>query len=300
MLREIIEYLDVKSGKKYIDCTLGGGGHSAAIINKGGIVLSLDQDEEAIRYVAQKFEIRNSKLETKSENSKYKIIKIKDNWSVVKGNFANVEEIAKEAGFEKVAGVLFDLGVSSHQLEDEKRGFSFNSDEELDMRMDKSLGVKASVLVNGLTRKELERIFLELGEEKNAWKIAKEIEKVRKVLPIRTCRQLSEICRKVVGFSGKLNPATKVFQALRIQVNDELGSLTKGLESAFNLLDSKGRIVVISFHSLEDRIVKNYFKKLSEKKLAAILTDKPKEASEEEVKINNRARSAKLRAVEKI
>lgn len=147
LLDETIEYLKVRKGEKYIDCTLGGGGHSARIVELGGKVLSIDQDEDAIEY-AKKLHIN------------------KNNWIIQKGNFANIEEIAKEAGFDKVNGVLFDLGVSSHQFEDESRGFSFNSDAELDMRMDKSLGVKASVLVNGLARKELERLFWNLEKKK--------------------------------------------------------------------------------------------------------------------------------------
>jgi 16S rRNA (cytosine1402-N4)-methyltransferase len=288
LLNEVIEYLNVQKKEKYVDCTLGGGGHSAAIVERGGVVLSIDQDEDSIKYVEQ-LQITNDKL-----------LINKKNWKIIRGNFADVEEITKEAGFEKVSGVLFDLGVSSHQFDDKSRGFSFDSDAELDMRMDKNLGVKASALVNGLTRKELEKMFLELGDEENGWKIAREIERVRENLPIRTCRQLAEICERVCGRVGRLHPATKVFQALRIQVNDELGSLEKGLAGAFNILKPGGRIVVISFHSLEDRVVKKYFRTLEEENKIKMLTDKPIMAAEFEEEENPRARSAKLRAIEKI
>jgi 16S rRNA (cytosine1402-N4)-methyltransferase len=301
MLEEVIEYLQIKKGEKYVDCTLGGGGHSGRIRELGGKLLSIDQDSEAISHVWEKFKAQRSKFKIPDQNSKVdKIYEIDENWELVQGNFADIEELAKVTGFEKVSGVLFDLGVSSHQFEDKSRGFSFDSNEELDMRMDKNLGVKASALVNGLTRKELEKMFLELGDEENGWKIAREIEKVREVLPIRTCRQLSEICERVCPRVGRLHPATKVFQALRIQINDELGSLEKGLREAFSILKPGGRIVVISFHSLEDRVAKQYFRALEEEKKIKVLTNKPVMASENEEEENPRSRSAKLRAIEKI
>jgi 16S rRNA (cytosine1402-N4)-methyltransferase len=250
-------------------------------------------------HVAQEFQISNFKFQINSQNSKYQKVKIQENWGIVKANFADIEDVSKNLNFEHISGVLFDLGVSSHQFDDKSRGFSFDSDSELDMRMDKNLGVKASALVNGLTRKELEKMFLELGDEENGWKIAREIERVRENLPIRTCRQLAEICERVCGRVGRLHPATKVFQALRIQVNDELGSLEKGLAGAFNILKPSGRMVVISFHSLEDRIVKKYFRILEEEKKIKLLTDKPVMASENDEEENPRARSAKLRAIEK-
>ncbi len=306
LLNEVIEYLVVQRGGKYIDATLGGGGHSARIIGLGAKVLSLDQDVDAVNHAITKFKTRNSKLKATIKSSRFgEIYQLAENWQIVKGNFADIEEIAQITGFTAAAGVLFDLGLSSHQLADETRGFSFNSDEELDMRMDKELGVKASVLVNGLTKKELEKIFLEYGEEQLAWKIAKEIVRVRQELPVRTCRQLSEICEKVKrgreGATGKrIHPATQVFQALRIVVNDELGSLEKGLKGAFNILQNKGRIVVISFHSLEDRIIKNKFRGWAEEGKGEMVTKKTITASEKEISVNPRARSAKMRVFEKV
>jgi 16S rRNA (cytosine1402-N4)-methyltransferase len=285
LLNEAIEYLNVKSHEKYIDATLGGGGHSERIVKLGGKVLSIDQDESAINYILANC-VKNK------------------NWILYKGNFANIEEIAKETGFTEVAGVLFDLGVSSHQLEEGARGFSFDSDEELDMRMDLDLAVKASVLVNNLTKKELEKIFSEYGEEKLAWKIASMIERTRRKEPIISCRQLAEICTSVYHMmnaheNSKIHPATRVFQALRIVVNNELGSLEKGLTGAFNILKKGGRIVVISFHSLEDRIVKKTFRAWYENEKGEILTEQIVQAGEREVSENPRSRSAKLRAFEK-
>ncbi len=296
LLKESIDYLNVKSGEKYIDCTLGGGGHSGRIAELGGKVLSIDQDEEAIAAVAAKFQISKFNFQNNDQkaNFKYRIIKIKENWKIVKGNFANIEEIAKETGFTDAAGILFDLGVSSHQLEDKARGFSFDSDAELDMRMDKDLEVKASDLIKILSKKELYKIFRDYGEEEKAWNVAVEIVKTRKRQEIRSCRQLSDICRKVGG------SATKVFQALRIQINDELGSLRQGLIEALSVLKSNGRIVVISFHSLEDRIVKNQFKDWQTQKLGRVLTEKPISPQENEIEKNTRARSAKMRVFEKI
>jgi 16S rRNA (cytosine1402-N4)-methyltransferase len=288
LLEEVIEYLKIKSGEKYIDATLGGGGHSQRIHEPGGVLLSLDQDVDAINFVIQKFKIQ-----------------IGQKWQLIKGNFANIEEIAKKTNFNNVAGILFDLGVSSHQIEEDARGFSFDSDEELDMRMDQDLAVKASVLVNGLTKKELEKIFLEYGEEEMGWKIAAVIEKSRKKEPIVTCRQLAEICAQAKRESrlrrgyGEAKPATQVFQALRIVVNDELGSLEKGLIGSFNILKKEGRIVVISFHSLEDRIVKQKFRAWSEEGKGEIITQDIVRPSDREVEENPRARSAKMRVFEK-
>lgn len=301
LLNEAVEYLNVKQNEKYIDATLGGGGHSERIHDAGGILLSFDQDVDAINFVIEKHKTttKNSKIGT--------IYGIDKNWEIVKGNFENIEEIGKITGFTGVTGILFDLGVSSHQLEEDVRGFSFNSENELDMRMDRDLAVKASVLVNGLTKKELEKIFAEYGEEKLAWKIAAMIERTRKKEPITTCRQLAEICEKAyrqggergIGGVGRINAATKVFQALRIVVNDELGSLEKGLVGSFNILKKEGRIVVISFHSLEDRIVKQTFRGWHEEGEGEILTEQIVQPQAQEIADNPRSRSAKLRAFKK-
>lgn len=284
LVKEVMEYLEPAVGEQFIDATLGGGGHSSEFLAKGVKLLSIDKDQEAIDFVL-----------SKEENRK---IVASGQWTIVKNDFAKIEQIAKEHSFSKVKGVFFDLGVSSHQFDDKKRGFGFESESELDMRLDQTTGLKASVLVNGLTKKELEKLFIKYGEDKNAWRIAREIDRRRKIKPIITCRELAELCVKVCGHI-RPHPATQIFQALRIQINDELGSLREGLVGAFNLLASGGKLAVISFHSLEDRIVKDFF---TEKKLTnegTILTLKPQVVTLEEREKNPRSRSAKLRALKK-
>ena len=279
LLQEVIEGLNVKPGKKYIDATLGGGGHGVEIVKRGGKVLGIDTDEEAIEHVK-------------------KILSEKDNITLVRGNFRDIGEIARAHGFEKVAGVLFDLGVSSHQLTAKERGFSFQKDGPLDMRMHPKEGfATAADLVNGLYEHELTSLFEKYGEDRMARRIARAICVAREVARIETTAELARIIERVVGrrvFGGKksIHPATKVFQALRIAVNDELGSLEAALPKAVELLDDKGRIAVISFHSLEDRIVKNFFREHS-------LAKKPIAPTDEEIARNPKARSGKLRIYEK-
>ena len=249
LLQEIVDGLKVRPGLKYIDATLGGGGHAREIISRGGIVLGLDVDQDAIDFVGKnsKFEIRNSKLK------------------LVRGNFANIDKIAKENGFEKVWGIIFDLGVSSHQIDTPKRGFSYLNFGPLDMRMDQRLGVKAVDLVNLLGKKELYELFFRLGEERRARNISKLIVTKRNLAPFETTQDLIKVLVKSYGFSdisnfSKKESGRRVFQALRIAVNSELENLAEALPKAVGLLESGGRIAVISFHSLEDRIVKeNYY-----------------------------------------
>lgn len=287
LLHEVITFLSIKPGEKYIDATIGGGGHTLEMAKRGGRVLGLDVDEEALAYVALR--IQNPELRITGE------IKL------VKGNFEHLEAIATKFGFVNVSGILFDLGVSGHQFDTDERGFSFQRNGQLDMRMDQTLSVSAKDLVNGLTKGELIQLFLKYGEEYRAKRIAQAIVKERENGRIETTEQLAEIIKHAVGFQkGKLHPATKVFQALRIAVNDELYALEKALPQAFNLLKKEGRIAVISFHSLEDRIVKNYFLSLKQIGKAKIITKKPIIPSYEEIDINNSARSAKLRVIEKI
>lgn len=285
LLQESINGLHVQSGKKYIDGTLGGGGHTREIIKLGGTVLGIDQDQDALDYVKENFqyEISNSQL------------------TLAKGNFSNIDTIAKENGFEQVAGILFDLGISSHHVDTHERGFSFLRNASLDMRMDQSAAVSAADLVNGLTRGELQELFEKYGEETHAKKIAEAISKAREVKKIETTGELAAIVKRgyPLGFY-KIHPATKVFQALRIAVNDELNSIKDALPKAFELLEAGGRIAVISFHSLEDRIVKQTFVQLETDKKARILTHKPIEATEKEMEENRRSRSAKLRIIEKL
>src|SRR5260221_4083169 len=240
LLQEAVDALEVKQGQKYIDATLGGGGHTKLILEHRGEVLGIDVDQEALKYVEE--ELRSKRLH------------------VVRGNFAHIAEIAKENGFDHVAGILFDFGVSGHQLETAERGFSFLHDAPLDMRMDKDLSVSATELVNGLNQAELTELFEKLGEEWRGKKIAQAILAARKIKPIETTTELSDIIRDVYKTREKIHPATKVFQALRIAVNDELGSIRDALPKALELLGPGGRLVTITFHSLEDRIVKETFR----------------------------------------
>lgn len=285
LLNEAVLLLKVKPRQKYIDATLGGGGHSREIVKQGGEVLGIDADPEAIEFVGKKLaEACPAPLR------------------VVWGNFKEIDRIAKENNFENVDGILFDLGVSSHQLETAERGFSFNLKGPLDMRMDPKLKISAKELVNGLTEGELGELFFKLGGEKFARRFAGAICRARQTKPIETSDELAEIIVKASPGGRKIDrihPATRVFQAIRIAVNDELNCLRETLPKAVNLLNKGGRLVVISFHSLEDRIVKNYFKKEQEKEVLTIVTKKPIEPTRREVSQNPRARSAKLRAAEK-
>ncbi len=283
LLKETLTYLNVRSNKKYIDATVGGGGHAVEIVKRGGEVLGLDVDPEAIE-AAKK---RLARLDSAGRSE------------ARQGNFKNIDKIARENNFYPVAGILYDLGLSSYQLERSGRGFSFQKDEPLDMRADPDLTVTAADLVNGLGEKELTKLFEKYGEESRARAVAGAIIRSRWDKPIRTSAELADIVTQVVREPRKTHPATKVFQALRIAVNDELNNLQSSLPQAFGLLEADGRLVVISFHSLEDRIVKDFIGGIGEDR-GKILTKKPITPSEEEVEGNPRARSAKMRAVEKL
>lgn len=281
LLKEAVDALEVESGKKYIDATLGGGGHTSEILKHGGRVLAIDQDVEAIAFVS------NSDLVTKDLEFGY-------------GNFRNIDELAYEKGFDKVSGILFDLGVSSHQLDEGERGFSYLKSGPLDMRMDQRLGVKAADLVNALGKAELIDIFRELGEERRANKVVDLIIKRRKIAPFKTTDDLALTLATAYGFRNadefaKATSSKRVFQALRIQVNDELGSVREALPKALNLLEDGGRIVVITFHSLEDRIVKKEFERFESEGKGKVITKKPILPSSTEMKENSRSKSAKLR-----
>ncbi len=287
LLKETIEYLNIRQDAKYIDATLGGGGHSYEILRHGGHVLGLDVDQDALDYVEQDLGL------------KIKDLGLNGKLVLGKGNFKDIDLLAKKFGFDKVTGIIFDLGVSSHQLQVPERGFSFQQDGPLDMRMDRDQNVKAADLVNVLTRGELYELFTKLGEEHNARVIAERIIQARRVNPITTTSELVEIVKGGTKGSFKINPATKVFQALRIAINDEINSLIEGLPKAFDLLEKGGRMVVISFHSLEDRIVKNQFKEWEGKRIGRIITKKPVVPTVEEIGVNKRSRSSKLRVIEK-
>lgn len=293
LLNESIESLNIKGNGKYIDATLGYAGHSSEILRrleKEGFLFAFDQDEEAVKFSTEKLN------------------KINSNFKIFHTNFKNMKKYIDE----KVDGILFDLGVSSPQLDETERGFSYHNDAPLDMRMDKRQKLTAYDVVNNYNLEKLIKIFYEYGEEKYSRNIAREIIKNR---PINTTLELAEIIKSSVPekYRNSAHPARKVFQAIRIEVNQELEILEQALLDAFSLLNSGGRISVITFHSLEDRIVKNVFKKLTEedevsKKLpttktnqkAKLITKKPIIPSEEELEKNRRSRSAKLRVIGKI
>lgn len=288
LLQEAVDALQVEPGKNYIDGTLGGAGHTTAIVERGGRVLGIDFDDDALANAGEEFKAQKSK------------VKIGEDVILAKGNFKDVDTIAAEHGIENVAGILLDLGVSSHHFDEGERGFSFQYEATLDMRMDQSLQVKAADLVNVLSKNEMAELFLRLGEEWKAKQIADAIVKARQVSPITTTTELSRIVSKVVpGGKPGINPATKVFQALRIAVNDELNNLQEVLPKAVALLEPGGRLAIISFHSLEDRIVKNAFREFENQGLGTIITKKPMVPTKEEAEVNKRARSAKLRIFEK-
>ncbi|HUQ85010.1 MAG TPA: 16S rRNA (cytosine(1402)-N(4))-methyltransferase RsmH [Candidatus Limnocylindrales bacterium] len=288
LLKETIEYLNVLPENKYIDATLGGGGHTLEILRLGGKVLGMDVDQDALDFV-------NNDL-----GLKIKDLGRNDNLVVVKGNFKDIDKIARDLGFENVNGIVFDLGVSSHQLQIAERGFSFQQDGPLDMRMDRDLGVKAQDLINILSKRELVELFIKLGEEYSAHSIAERIIQARKVSLISTTSELVEIVKGEYRGNFKINPATKVFQALRIAINDEINCLKISLPKAFGLIEKGGRLAVISFHSLEDRIVKNQFKDFEKDLIGKIITKKPVIPSEDEIRRNKKSRSSKLRVIEKL
>ncbi|OQX50953.1 16S rRNA (cytosine(1402)-N(4))-methyltransferase [candidate division CPR3 bacterium 4484_211] len=288
LLEKVISYLNVRPGRKYIDATIGGGGHSSAILNKGGIVLGIDMDPESVNHVRQLLAAKSQTPISKCQ--------------IIKGNFRNLGEIARRHHFTQVDGILFDLGMSTWQIKHSNRGFTFMKDEPLDMRMDPSLTVTAADLVNGLTEKELTKLFKTYGNDPNAQRIAHNIVCARQLKAIKTTRQLAEIVKrsKRQTEKKKIHPATLAFQALRIAVNNEINNLKTALEQTISLLNPKGRIVVISFHSLEDKTAKHFFKQETKRGNLKILTKKPVQPSMQEITDNPSARSARLRAAEKI
>jgi len=287
--KELIEYLQVKGGDLYIDATIGGGTHTFEILKRGGRVLGIDQDKEAIDYVR-----------SQSQREKGKV-QIGKNLILVKSNFTHIKKIAHEYGFASVSGIIFDLGVSSHQLEEGKRGFSFLKEGKLDMRMDKETNVNATDLINNLDKRRLNEIFQTYGQEKFSLAIAGAICSARQIKPIQMTTELAEIAAEVYRknriYDTKIHPATRIFQAIRIVINSELLNLESTLPQTIELLKDNGRLAIISFHSLEDGTVKRFFKR--EPKLK-VITKKPIGPQVEELKENPRSRSAKLRVAEKI
>jgi len=292
LLKETIEILEPKSGEFFIDGTTGSGGHSEAILKKIGLngkLLCIDLDENSIRKLNEIKKLRNWK-----------------NVILVNGNYADLPEILEKEKLSKADGLIVDLGFSSEQLEG--KGMSFMKDEVLDMRYaqdvscqmsDAGCRLTAAEIINSLSEQDLADIFWEYGEERFSRQIAKKIVEERRRKRILTTLELVEIIKKAVPKSyerGRIHPATRVFQALRIYVNDELGNLEKLLKNLPKIIKTKGRVAIISFHSLEDRLVKNYFKQMAKDGLVEILTKKPIIAGEEEIKNNSRSRSAKMRS----
>jgi 16S rRNA (cytosine1402-N4)-methyltransferase len=302
LLAEALHYLDLSSGSKIVDCTIGGAGHAVEvmkILGNKGTLLGLDLDDEAL----------NVAKEVLAPFSQQIIL--------IKGNFKDLDSILKEHEIGLVDGIFFDLGISSHQIDKAERGFSFQKDGPLDMRMDNRQALKASDVINQYKREEIEKILKDFGEERYAKKISRKIVERRDKKRLRTTKELEEVIRGIISGSKKekINPATRTFQAIRIEVNKELKNLKEGLNEAIECIRKGGRIVVISYHSIEDRIVKETFKRAekgcvcppdfpkcvcNKVSLVKVITKKPVRPSVDEVKENPRARSAKLRAVEKI
>ena len=293
LLEEVIRYLDPKPGRRYIDATANGGGHTQALLEQGAEVLAIEWDSELAASLS--FKLHALSFKTK----------------VVNDNYANIAEIARQNDFENCDGVLFDLGFSSWQIEEAGRGLSFMRDEFLAMRYNVASSEKrqgqntetAADILNGWSEQELADIFKEYGEERFDGRIAHAIVQARQKSAISRTFQLIEIVREAVPHryrQGRIHVATRIFQALRIAVNHEFENLKAGIEGAVNILRNEGRLAIISFHSLEDRIVKQEFKKMSELNMINIINKKVIQASREEIMANRRARSAKLRVIEKL
>ncbi|PFE06076.1 16S rRNA (cytosine(1402)-N(4))-methyltransferase [Bacillus cereus] len=302
LLKETVDGLDIKPGGTYVDCTLGGGGHSSYLLSQlteGGKLIAFDQDEVAIQNAKEKFSSYGNQFIT------------------VKSNFRYLSEKLHELGITEVDGILFDLGVSSPQLDTPERGFSYHHDAPLDMRMDQDASLTAYDVVNNWSYEQLVRIFFQYGEEKFSKQIARKIEAYRENKAIETTAELVELIKEGIPAPARRtggHPAKRVFQAIRIAVNDELKVFEEALESAIEMVKPGGRISVITFHSLEDRICKTTFKRNSTtpqlppglpiipdefKPKLKLVTRKPILPSDEELEENNRARSAKLRIAEK-
>ena len=303
MFSECIEGLNIKPNGIYVDCTAGGGGHSEGILKslENGKLISIDQDDNALLACKNRF------------------LKYGDKSILVKSNFSELERVLNELNIDRIDGVIMDLGVSSHQLDTVERGFSYNSDANLDMRMNPQAPLSAYDVVNTYSENELRRIISEYGEEKFAHIIARNIVRQREIAEIKTTTELVEVIKKSipVGAAKKeaQHPAKRTFQAIRIEVNGELDGLNDVLVDMIDSLNEKGRLCVLTFHSLEDRIVKNAFQELEKdcicdkrlpvcvcnhKATVKLVNKKPITASQEEQKCNTRSTCAKLRIAEKL
>jgi 16S rRNA (cytosine1402-N4)-methyltransferase len=297
LVSESVELLAPRAGSVIVDGTCGGGGHTAEILRTGADVIALDQDPDAIEFAREKLTEYGGRV------------------TLVQANFRDAGKVLDKLGVVGIGGALLDLGVSSRQLENASRGFSVIRQGPLDMRMDPRRELTAATIVNSYSEEDLTRIFRELGEEPAARRIASQLVKQRKVAPFEDTTQLTKAIEKIVWRHGRRHPATQVFQGLRMEVNDELGALEEGLRALTKRLESGARFAVITFHSLEDRIVKNFFRDRSREWLDRPewpeprrnpdfvfrhVTDKPVEPGETEQRNNPRSRSAKLRVAEKI
>jgi 16S rRNA (cytosine1402-N4)-methyltransferase len=295
--KEVVELLEPKPGSFIADGTCGGGGHTEALLESGANVLALDQDPDAVQHVSEQLASFGRRV------------------TVRQANFRHAARVLDELGIRTIGGALLDLGVSSRQLENPERGFSLVRNGPLDMRMDPRTELTAATIVNEYSAEQLTRLFRELGEEPAARRIASLIVKMRNRSPFRETLPLARAIEKLAGRHGRRHPATQVFQALRMEVNDELGALEEGLRVLAERLQPGARIAVIAFHSLEDRIVKNFFRDHSREWLdrpewpapqrnpnydLKLVTPKPVEPSEDEQRANPRSRSAKLRVAKKI
>ncbi len=283
LVREVLDVLSPVEGGVYVDATVGLGGHSGEIlklIGRDGMVLGMDRDEEALKMAGERLD--DGRLVLK------------------KCNFSGIEALLSSLGIREVDGILFDIGVSMMQLKDLKRGFSFNSDERLDMRMDVTRDFSAWELVNRYPAKELVRILRDYGEEYRAVRITRAIVRQRDKKSIDTCSELAGIVSLAVGRRGRIHPATKTFQALRIEVNSELDELRQGLDLSLKVLKRGGRLCVIAYHSLEDRVVKNFIRDNARSGLLGQLFKKPIIPGMEELRRNPSSRSAKMRGAERL
>lgn len=284
LLAEVLELLVTDEGGTYLDATLGLGGHAEAVLERlsaQGRLLAVDTDPEALAHATRRLASHGSRLRA------------------VRANFRNLSKVLEPEAKDSFAGALFDLGVSSLQMDKPSRGFAFRHEGPLDMRLDPSSPLTAARIVNEWPAEQLELLLREYGEERDARRIARWIVDARAHEAIETTGQLKRLIEERLPRSGRIHPATKTFMALRIAVNQELEALTRGLESFLPYLKVGGRLAVISFHSLEDRIVKNLFKSLVEGGLCANITDSPVCAAPAEVAMNPRSRSAKLRVIER-
>ncbi len=290
LAEEICHWLGPKSGGVYVDCTLGVGGTSLKILESSGSnahILGLDRDPEALALAEKNLESFGSQVK------------------FFNGNYSHIVEFVHQAGLEKVDGVVFDLGVSSLQLDSPERGFSFTADGPLDMRMNQTEGPTAADLIKVLPEKELADVFFEYGEERFSRRIARAIVESRKTFPMETTQALVAVIKGAVPSAyrkGRIHCATRTFQALRIRVNQELELLQPALQSSVSLLKEGGRICVVAFHSLEDRVVKHTFRAMAGKDnpSLSILTKRPLTADQEEIDQNPRSRSAKLRVAQRV